>query len=103
MIKMTTQNYCMVNGQTGVCENVTVWDGNTETWQPPDNYIMLPQETTPAKTWAWNSETNAWALSVEGMGQIGFTWDGVYLITNEPEPTNVAAPNQPTVTGVQTL
>jgi hypothetical protein len=33
-----------------------------------------------------------------GDGQIGFTWDGTYLITNEPQPTE-----PPTIEGSQTL
>ena len=95
---MTTQNYCMINEQTNICDNVCLWDGNPETWQPPAGYLMLVQATTPAKVWVLDAQKQ-WALTPEiGQGQIGFTWDGTYLVTNEPQP----AP-QPVASGVQTL
>lgn len=107
MIDMTTQNYCMVNEATNVCDNVTLWDGNPDTWQPPAGYLMLVQATTPAKTWVWDDVAKVWALEVSGEGQIGFTWDGTYLTTNEPmpaDPANPPVPNQqPTTTGAQVL
>lgn len=98
---MTVQNYCMVNKSNNICENTCLWDGNPDTWNPPAEYLMLLQETTPAKVWSWNSIDKVWQLSeIMGQGQIGFTWDGTYLITNEPQP---APPVQPEVTGAQTL
>lgn len=107
MIDMATQNYCMVNEQTSVCDNVTIWDGNPDTWQPPAGYLMLVQATTPAKNWVWDELTKTWLLEVSGEGQMGFTWDGTYLTTNEPQPNDPVvpvAPDQPgTVTGAQTL
>jgi hypothetical protein len=93
---MSAQNYCMVNEATNVCDNVVLWDGNTETWTPPAGYLMLPQTSTPAKTWVWT--VDAWVLAIEGQGQIGYTWDGTYLITNEPQPTQPMP-----VEGAQTL
>lgn len=96
---MTTQNYCMVNKSTNVCDNICLWDGDPNTWTPPADYLMLVQATTPTKVWAWNSTTKVWELVEQmGEGQIGFTWDGTYLTTNQPEP----AP-QAEVTGAQTL
>lgn len=84
---MTTQNYCMVNQQTNVCDNVCVWDGDPNTWQPPAEYLMLVQDTTPAKTWAWNATSGIWEIQVFiGQGTVGFTWDGTYLNTNAPMP-----------------
>jgi len=93
---MSAQNYCMVNEATNVCDNVVVWDGNPNTWAPPAGYLMLVQATTPAKNWVWID--NAWVIEVSGEGQIGFTWDGTYLITNEPQPTK-----PPTTEGAQPL
>lgn len=90
----------MVNESTSICENVVVWDGDTNTWTPPQNYLMLAQETTPAKNWSWNESTSDWELTVQGSGDIGFTWDGTYLITNQPKPQ---PPVQSEVTGAQTL
>jgi hypothetical protein len=95
---MATQNYCMVNESSNICDNVVLWDGNTDTWTPPAGYLMLVQATTPAKTWVWDAQANAWVLQVSGEGQIGYTWDGTYLITNEPQPTE-----PPTIEGAQTL
>lgn len=98
---MTTQNYCMVNNETNICDNVCVWDGNPNTWTPPANYLMLVQATTPAKVWEWDLATETWSLGIEmGEGQIGFSWDGTYLITNQVQPT--VAP-QPISQGAQTL
>jgi hypothetical protein len=99
----------MVEETSNVCENVVVWDGNPDTWAPPPNYLMLVQATTPAKVWFWDSVNQIWILEVQnGTGQIGFTWDGTYLTTNEPQPTNPpassqAASDQANVSGAQTL
>lgn len=97
----------MVNEQTNICENTCVWDGNTETWQPPAGYLMLIQATTPAKNWVWDEANKAWVLEISGEGQIGYTWDGTYLTTNLPEPPKpiivVNPEQQPTTVGAQTL
>lgn len=97
----------MVNEQTNICDNITLWNGNPDTWQPPFGYLMLVQATTPAKTWVWDEPTKTWLLEVSGLGQIGFTWDGTYLTTNEPQPADPVAPVAPdqpaVVTGAQTL
>ena len=66
---MTTQNYCLVDQATNICDNVVVWDGNPDTWQPPADHLTLIQATTPAKVWYWN---------------------GTYLITNEPQPAPIS-------------
>lgn len=96
------QNYCLVNTQTNVCENIVLWDGDTQTWQPPADCIALVQSSTPAKVWVFSN--GAWALDiVVGQGQIGFTWDGTYLVTDEPEPAPVEPVVQPDVVGAQTL
>lgn len=103
---MTIENYCMVNEQTNICENVTLWDGDPQNWTPPSGYLMFPQNTTPAKDWVFNPATNTWELSVMGVGQIGFMWDGTYLVTQEPipQPTQTQpTESQPIVSGAQTL
>ena len=66
---------------------------------------MLVQATTPAKVWQLDPNSSSYILVVqEGAGAIGFTWDGTYLVTNEPQP-QPATPvsNQATVSGAQTL
>jgi hypothetical protein len=85
---MTTQNYYMVNKDTNICDNVCLWDGNPETWTPPSTYLMLIQATTPTKIWGLNVDKTAFVL-VDSIndGSIGWTWDGTYLITNDPQPS----------------
>lgn len=77
----------MINNSTNVVDNVCEWDGNTDTWQPPQDYTMLVQATTPAMIWTLNSDSTDYVL-VEQMdeAQIGFTWDGTVCTTNEPKP-----------------
>ena len=96
---MTTQNYLMI--QENIVTNVCVWDGNTQTWQPPQDTTMLVQATTPTKIWELNAEKTDYVLTDSiGDGSIGFTWDGSFAITNEPKPEILA---QPITTGTQTL
>lgn len=100
VIDMYPQNYCMVDNATNICVNVVAWDGNPDSWTPPANMLMLVQSETPSKLWMLVN--NEWALTeVMGEGQIGFTWDGIYLITPEPKPEPPAQPAP--VEGAQTL
>lgn len=91
MVKnMTTQQYLMVNQSTNVVDNTCMWDGNTQTWNPPANTLMLVQATTPALIWELNaSQTDFVLVEVLGVGQIGFVWNTTtkVLTTNEPKPT----------------
>ena len=87
MIKMTTQNYLMISESTNVVENVCLWDGNTDTWQPPTGYLMLIQATTMALVWLWDNAISDWVLSQQmGQAQIGFVWNGIECVTNDPKP-----------------
>lgn len=98
---MTTQNYLVINQSTNVVENVCLWDGNTNTWQPPQGYLMLVQDTTPAMVWQLNADKTDWVLGEEmGVGGINFTWNGTACITNESKPP---APPKPKTEGLQTL
>lgn len=83
---MTTQNYLII--QENVVTNICLWDGNTQTWQPPQSALTLVADTTPAKIWELNAEKTDYVL-VNSVGDagIGFTWDGTYCVTNEPKPT----------------
>ena len=91
---MTTQNYLMI--ENGVVTNVCLWDGNTETWQPPQNATMLVEATTPTKVWG---VVNSEYVLIDSIGDagIGFTWDGSVATTNQPKPT---IPTQPTSDGL---
>lgn len=96
---MTTQNYLVV--QNNVVTNNVVWNGDINTWTPPADATMLVQSTTPAMVWKSNNLLPpSWVLTeVIGAGDIGFTWNGTVLTTNQPEPA--IPPAQPTTTGTQ--
>jgi hypothetical protein len=82
---MTTQNYLII--ESNVVTNNVVWDGNSDTWQPPANSIQLVDATTIAMVWRINSDNTDYVLAEQlGAGDIGFTWDGSVLTTNEPKP-----------------
>jgi hypothetical protein len=93
---MTTQNYLIV--ETNIVTNNVVWDGNTQTWTPPADSIQLIQAITPAMVWVGTTVENLPATipptytttydlkEVVGAGDIGFTWDGTVLTTNQPQP-----------------
>lgn len=91
----------MINEFTNVVDNICLWDGNTETWQPPANTLILVQATTPAIVWVLNADKTDWIL-VEQMGEgaIGFTWNGAEVVTNQSKP-NPPEP-QPVTDGLQT-
>ena len=101
---MTTQNYLII--QENVVTNVCLWDGNTQTWQPPQDATMLVQETTPTKVWTLNADKTEYVLTDSiGDASIGFTWDGEFATTNQskPELNQTPSQNQPTTEGTQTL
>jgi hypothetical protein len=83
---MTIQTYLTV--ENNVVTNAVAWDGNTQTWTPPANSLMLVQSTTPALVWIPNLDCTVFTLTEQiGAGQIGFTWNGTILTTNQPKPT----------------
>lgn len=102
VITMTTQNYLMINESTNTVDNICVWDGNPDTWQPPAGYLMLIQATTIALVWLWDKPADDWVLSQQmGQAQIGFVWNGVECITNDPKPEPPKP--QPVTQGTQTI
>ena len=88
---MTTQNYLMIPTATNVVDNICLWDGDTNTWQPPADTLMLIQATTPAMIWQTvivDGKITDYVLEEQiGAGNIGFTWNGTVLTTNQPKPT----------------
>ena len=99
--------YLLINKTSNVVENSIVWDGSNS-WTPPDEYIVIENSTAPAKVWVFNEELYDYVESIElGVGGIGFIWDGTNLITNQPKPDKPIKfdPNQPQpqVTGAQNL
>lgn len=92
---MTTQNYLMI--ENNVVVNTIIWDGDINTWAPPADTTMLVQATTPAMVWTLDPSKTDWILTeVVGAGDIGFTWDGTLLTTNQPKPSPI---QQPKTTG----
>lgn len=99
---MTISNYFMINIKTNIVNNTCVWDGDTQTWEPPPNTLMLLVSQTPAMIWVQNQDKTDWVLEeTMGTGDIGFTWNGTVLTTNQPKP-NPPSP-QPVTDGMQTL
>jgi hypothetical protein len=99
---MTTQNYLMINQSTNVVDNVCIWDGNPDTWPPPAGYLLLVQDYTLALIWFWDKAIRDWVLAQQlGQGQIGFIWNGIECVTNEPKPAPLN--EQPTTQDTQTL
>lgn len=83
-----TQNYLII--ESNIVTNVVVWNGDTTQWTPPQGSIALSQATTPAMIWLdvvplTNPPTYS-LQEVIGAGEIGFTWDGTVLTTNQPQP-----------------
>lgn len=99
------ENYLLIDESTNIVDNVVMWDGNTNTWQPPENHIWMPQATTPALIWFWDAAIKDYALEQQmGAASVGFTWNGTECVTNEPKPEpQQAAENQPETDGTQTL
>jgi hypothetical protein len=100
---MTIQNYLII--ENNIVTNIVVWDGNTNTWQPPPNSIALVQEDIEALIWGWDSEIKDYVLTENmGAGDIGFLWDGLKLTTNQPKP-ELPTPeiDQPATTGTVTI
>ena len=95
------QNYLII--ESNLVTNITIWNGDTNTWTPPQGSLALVQSTTPAMIWQpviVDGKVTDWVLGEQiGAGAIGFTWDGTVVNTNEPQPT---VPTQPTTTGTQT-
>lgn len=86
--------------ENNVVTNIVCWDGGSD-WTPPANSIQIVHSTTIAKVWEINAEKTDFELvSVEGVGNIGFTWDGSVLTTNMPKP--ILKP-QPKASGTTTL
>ena len=84
---MSSQDYWIINESTNICENIVVWDGNTETWSPPPGHIALPRDSVLAKNWFYDADLKDYVLTVSGGGGISFIWDGTYLINPLEKPT----------------
>jgi hypothetical protein len=85
--------YALVNKQTSKVDNLVEWDGNLETWQPPETHEAIFTADKPTIDWVWNPDLNDYE-QVETVGnvQMGETWDGVKFVeVDKPEPPQVTA------------
>lgn len=46
--------YAMI--RDGVVENVSLWDGNMSTWQPPEDIICIPAPDEIGIGWTWDGK-----------------------------------------------
>ena len=56
------QNYLMINESTNIVENICIWNGDVNTWQPPANTLMLVESTTPTLMWKLNADKTDFEL-----------------------------------------
>lgn len=105
------ENYLII--EQNIVTNVCVWDGDTDTWTPPEGSVWVPQATTNTKVWVFKEIDYVLEDSI-GNASIGFIWDGNYCVTNEDKPkllqteilpNQLAGPraDQPATSGTQTL
>lgn len=80
----------MINQTSNIVENIVYWDGDVNTWQPPQGYLMLIQADIIAQVWEsmiTDGKITDWVLVNQlGSGQIGFIWNGSVVTTNQPKP-----------------
>ena len=41
----------------GVVENVSLWDGDLNKWQPPEGIVCVPASDQCGVGWTWDGET----------------------------------------------
>lgn len=98
-----SNTHFIIDTTNNIVVNHIVWDG-VETWYPPEGHITVPVDTVKVKNWIFDSNTKVYVLQDSiGGGGIGYKWDGEYLITPIPQPTIIAANNQPQSIGTQTI
>lgn len=85
---MTNKTYLIL--KNNIVQNICIWDGNTDTWTPPTDDLLLVQDETISMLWnairVDEKITDFVLKEFIGCGDIGFTWDGKVLTTNEPKP-----------------
>lgn len=103
--EFTNQEYLII--ENNVVVNNVVWNGDTSQWTPPPGSIALVKATTPAYIWVLDIfvSPSIYVLQEQlNAGEIGFTWDGTVLTTNEPQPAPPTPNlNQPKTTGTVTI
>jgi hypothetical protein len=95
------QSYLVINTNLKIVENLVEWDGNPNTWNPPENCICQLESTTIAYIWDLpDGATDYILIPKEGQGGINFTWDSTTkaVTTNQPKP-----PLPPQTNGLQSV
>ena len=49
-------NYAIIKTSTNIVENICVWDGDTNVWQPPSGCYAIPAENGALIGFIYNSE-----------------------------------------------
>lgn len=80
--------YALVNKQTSKVDNLVEWDGNLETWQPPETHEAIFTADKVTIDWVWNPEINDYEqVQTVGNVQMGETWDGTKFVeVDKPAP-----------------
>lgn len=103
--EFVTQNYLIV--EQNIVTNCVLWNGDTTQWTPPVGSIALIQATTSAMVWQLDTALTppSYVLIAKiGQGEIGYTWDGSVLTTNQLQPQPpIPAKDQPTTSGTTTI
>ena len=84
---MTIKTYFIV--ENNIVTNRVVWDGDVNTWQPPEGSIQLVDSETLAKLWELDYEATPMDFVLKeyvGQGDIGFIWNGSFLMTPVEKP-----------------
>lgn len=80
--------YALVNKDTHKVDNIVEWDGNLETWQPPETHEAIFTADKVTIDWVWNADLNGYE-QVQTVGNVRFgeTWDGTKFVeVDKPEP-----------------
>jgi hypothetical protein len=79
--------YALVNKETNKVENIVEWDGDLNTWQPPETHEAVFTEDKPTIDWVWNADIKEYEqVHTVGNVQFGETWDGTkFFEADKPE------------------
>jgi hypothetical protein len=55
MVKeMTAIRYAMI--KDGIVQNISLWDGDTTRWQPPEDMLVIPAPDHIGMGWSYDGE-----------------------------------------------
>jgi len=90
-----SKNYLMVNKNTNLVENVVLWDGNLQTWNPGDDFLLMKAEDHLCTAWFW-VDGELQSQQALGIAGIGDSWDGTAFSKQQPpKPEPLPAPAAP--------